>query len=38
MNEELKLSPERVNKALELLREGIPHVDWDIPYELEEFQ
>lgn len=33
LNSELKMPPERVNKALDILREAIPQVMWDIPEE-----
>lgn len=33
LNVELHFAPERVNKALDILREGIPQAMWDIPEE-----
>lgn len=33
LNEELRFKPERVNKALEVLREALPQIMWDIPEE-----
>jgi hypothetical protein len=33
LNEELRFKPERCNKALDVLREALPQVMWDIPEE-----
>jgi hypothetical protein len=38
LNEELGFLPDRVNKALDLLRAGLPQVVWDTPDEPMEAQ